>query len=77
MQNRGCPKVGWIIALDRFTIGRCEVLGGDRKLGREHRLNLSSSGRWSDTANRELWLWWLLIGEEAVAYSGFLLLFWF
>lgn len=29
----GCPKVGSIIALDRFTIERCEVLGGDRKLG--------------------------------------------
>jgi hypothetical protein len=33
MQKAGCPKVGWIIALDRFTIGRCEVLGGGRKLG--------------------------------------------
>lgn len=29
----GCPKVGSVIALDRFTIERCEVLGGDRKLG--------------------------------------------
>lgn len=29
----GCPKVGRVIALDRFTIERCEVLGGDRKLG--------------------------------------------
>lgn len=29
----GCPKVGRVIALDRFTVERCEVLGGDRKLG--------------------------------------------
>lgn len=33
MPSRGCPKAGGVIALDRFTIGRCEVLGGDRKLG--------------------------------------------
>lgn len=33
MRYGGCPKVGRVIALDRFTIERCEVLGGGRKLG--------------------------------------------
>lgn len=40
MQNGGCPKVGWVIALDRFTIGRCEGLGGDRKLGEGGQIEL-------------------------------------
>lgn len=45
MQFQGCLNAGRVIALDRFTIGRCEVLGGNWKLGETADiLNLDGSG---------------------------------